>query len=79
MTNSSISWTILGAVDGAQQDLQQMQRAAGLETVGVRGNAAHGVDRHRSADHALVALALEIGPRLFDNDFALEGSLGGTV
>ena len=50
-------------LDRAEQQLQQVQRAAGLEAVGVRGDAAHGVHGHRPAGHRGVALAAEVGPR----------------
>ena len=51
-------------IDRAKQHLQQMDRAAGLEAVGVGGNAAHRVHRDRPADHRLVPPARRIGPRL---------------
>ena len=39
------------AIDPAEQHLQQVQRAAGLEAVGMGRDAAHRVHRHRAADH----------------------------
>ena len=46
-------------VDRAQQHLQHVQRAAGVEAVAVRADAAHRVHRHRPADHRVVSC----GPR----------------
>ena len=40
-----------GRIDRAEQQLQQVQRAAGVEAVAVRADAAHRVHRHRPADH----------------------------
>ncbi len=51
-----------GNFDGAEQDLQRVQGAAGLKAVGVGGNSAHGVEGHRAARHLFVGLAAEIGP-----------------
>ena len=48
--------------DGAQQDLQNMQRAAGLEAVGMGRNPAHGVEGHGPTRHCLVLFAAEVGP-----------------
>ena len=46
-----------GHIDRADQDLQQVQRAAGLEAVRMGRDAAHRVDRHRPPAHRLVAPA----------------------
>ena len=51
-----------GHLDGAQEDLQHMQRAAGLEAVRVRRHPAHRVHRHRAAGHLGVCLTAEVGP-----------------
>ena len=48
--------------DGAKDDLQHMQRTAGLEPIGMGRDAAHGVERDRAARHRLVMLAAEVGP-----------------
>ena len=61
-----------GAIDRADQDLQQVQGARRLEAVGMSRDAAHGVERHRPADHALVALALHVGPGLLDDHLTIE-------
>jgi hypothetical protein len=65
-----------GAIDRSEQDLQQVQRAAGLESVGMGRDPAHGVKRHRPADHLVVPLALHVGPGPLDHHFALECRLG---
>ena len=56
-----------GQIDRAEQDLQQVQRAAGLEAVGMGRDAAHGVHRDRPADHLLVPAARPVGPRLVEH------------
>ena len=53
-----------GDFDGAEQDLQDMQRATGLEAVGVRRNTAHGVEADGATCHFAMGLAAEIGPLL---------------
>ena len=40
-----------GNLDAAQNDLQEMQRPASLEAVGVCADPAHGVETDRTADH----------------------------
>ena len=60
-------------VDRAEQHLQQMQGAAGLEPVRVGGDPAHCVQRDRSATHRLVAPPRPVGPRHRELDFLLEG------
>ena len=64
-----------GAVHRAQQHLQQVEGAAGLEAVGVGRDAAHGVERHRAADEARVPPPRPVGPRGFDGDAAFERRL----
>ena len=49
-------------LDRAEEDLQQVDGAAGLEAVGVGGDAAHGVEGDRAAGHRFVATAAEVGP-----------------
>ena len=51
-----------GNIDRADQDLQQVQRAAGLEPVRMGRDAAHRMHRHRTAAHRLVAAAGPVGP-----------------
>ena len=65
-----------GAIDRADQHLQHMQRARRLEPVGMGRQAAHGMERHRPADEALVALAVHVGPWLLDDDRLVEGDAG---
>ena len=55
-------------LDRAEEDLQQVDGAAGLEAVGVGGDAAHGVEGDRAAGHGLVALAAEVGPGAVEGD-----------
>ena len=67
-------------IDAADQQLQHVQRAAGLEAVGVGRDAAHGVHRHRPAEEAGMLLAACIGPGLLDEHRPLErdmADLGG--
>ena len=65
-----------GHIYGAEQDLQDVDRAAGVETVGVGRDATHGVHRHGAASHRLVLRAVAVGP--FDGQFErlLEGGMG---
>ena len=46
-----------GHFDRAQKDLQDMQRPAGLEPVGMGRDAAHRVHGDRAADHGLVCFS----------------------
>ena len=64
-----------GAIDRAEQDLQEMQHPAGLEAVGMGRDAAHGVHRHRAADCFLVAPACGLGPRHVERDLLLESGV----
>ncbi len=65
-----------GHVDGAEQHLQQMDGAAGVEAVGVGRDAAHGVHGDRPAAHRLVAAARPVGPGDRQLDRLLEGDMG---
>ena len=65
-----------GAVDRADQHLQQVQRARRLEAVGMGRDAAHGVKGHRPPDEAIMPLAVHVRPRLVDEDRLLEGDAG---
>ena len=65
-----------GAVDRADQHLQQMQRARRLEAVGMGRDAAHGVEGDRPADEAVMPLAVHVGPWLLDGDRLVEGDAG---
>ena len=61
-----------GHIDAADQQLQHVQRPAGLEAVGVGRDAAHRVHRHRPAEEAGMLLAACVGPRLLDEHRPLE-------
>ena len=50
-------------IDRAEQHLQQMQRAAGVEAVRMRRDAAHRMHRDRPAAHRLVPPPGPVGPR----------------
>ena len=63
-------------VDAAEQHLQQVDGAAGVEAVGVGGDAAHGVDGDRASGHGLVLPPGPVGPRHRQGHLALEGGLG---
>src|SRR6056300_296572 len=45
-----------------QNDLQHMQRAAGLKPVAMRRYPAHGMDGYGSPDHFIILMPTEIGP-----------------
>ena len=62
-------------LDRPQKDLQQVNGPAGLKPVGMGRDAAHGVHRHRAADHLVVLFALPVGPGLVDDNLFLEGRL----
>ena len=59
-------------VDRADDCLQQVNRAAGMEPVRVRRNAAHRVHRHRTANEFIVLTPVRIDPRGVDLDGFLE-------
>ena len=65
-----------GAIDRADQHLQHVQRARRLEAVGMGRDAAHGMERHRPADEAVMPLAVHVGPGLVDEDRLVEGDAG---
>ena len=62
-----------GAFDGAEQHLQQMDGAAGVEAVGMGGDAAHRVHRDRAADDLVVPAPGPVGPGDVEFDRLLEG------
>ena len=69
-----------GHLDRSQHDLKHVQRAGGLEAVGMGRNSTHGVEGHRAAGHRGVMVAAEIGPRLIQHKGLVEGDaskLGG--
>ena len=49
-----------------------MQDAAGVEAIGVGGDAAHGVHAHRPAHHLLMPAAEPVGPGNVERDLLLE-------
>ena len=63
------------AVDAAQQHLQQVDGAAGMEAVGMRRYAAHRVHRDRPADHLVVLAPGPVRPGHVQLDFLLEGGV----
>jgi hypothetical protein len=52
-----------------------MDRAAGVESIGVGGNAAHRVDRDRAANHYLVLPPRCVGPALVQHYRLIERDL----
>ena len=65
-----------GRVDRAEQHLQEMQRAARVESVRMRRDAAHRVHRDRAADHFGVLAAVRVGPALRQADLLVERGFG---
>ena len=59
-------------IDRAEQQLQQVQRAAGVEAVAVRADAAHRMHGHRAADHLRVLAAPAVGPGDGQREFRIE-------
>ena len=51
-----------GRIDCAQQQLQQMDGTAGLESIGMGADAAHGMHGDRPCFHAFVVFAGAVGP-----------------
>ena len=64
------------AIDAAEQHLQHVQGAAGMEAVGMGGDAAHGMHGDGAADHLLVPPSGPVGPGYVEGDFLLEGGMG---
>ena len=64
-----------GNIDGAEQHLQQMDGAAGVEAVGVGRDAAHRVHGDRPAAHRLVAASGPVRPGDGQLDRLLEGDM----
>ena len=63
---------ITGAVQRAQQHLDQMDRAAGMEAIGVGRNAAHRIHGNRAADDLIVLTTVDISPLDIQFDCLLE-------
>ena len=63
-------------VHGPEKHLHHVQRPAGLEPVGVGGDAAHRVERDRAPAHRLVAAAVHVRPRDVEGDGFLERGVG---
>ena len=59
-------------IDAADQHLHQVQRAAGMEPIRMRGDAPHRVEGDRTPDHTFLAAAGPIRPRLLDHHLFLE-------
>src|SRR5690606_36645820 len=49
-----------GAIDGTEQDLQDVNETAGLEAIRVSRDAAHGVHGNGATDHLLVTAAVDV-------------------
>ena len=62
-------------IDGAENDLQEMNGAAGLKAVGMGRDAAHGMHGDRAANRLVMAAAEIIRPRNIELDLLLEGHL----
>ena len=65
-----------GHLNRAQDDLQQMQAAAGLKAIGMGRYATHGVKGHRAANHLIMLIAAEIGPGLVKLEGLIKGNAG---
>ena len=63
-------------IDGAEQDLQEVDGAAGLEAVGMRRDAAHGVHGDGAPHHLFMVAAEMVRPRNVERDLLLEGGAG---
>ena len=62
-----------GTIDRADQHLQHVKRACGLESVRMGRNPAHRVKRHRPSDEAVMPFAVHVGPGLRYLDRLFEG------
>ena len=60
----------------AQQQLQQVQCAAGVEAIAVRRDTAHRVHRHRAACHLRMLAAVGVGPLDRQHQRIVEGGFG---
>ena len=72
-------WLIAEAartIDRAQDDLQDVDQATGLEPVRVRRDTAHRVHRHGTAGRLLVPAPMRVGPWNVEFDLLLEGCVG---
>jgi hypothetical protein len=67
---------ITGAIERAEQHLNQVQRAAGLKAVRVRADATHGVEGDGAADDFVVLVAVDVGPNAIEFDGFVEGDVG---
>src|SRR3546814_11102013 len=74
-TDTLFPYTTLFRSHRAQQQLQQVQRAAGVEAVAVRADPAHGVHRDPAADHLGVPAAPGVGPGAGQRALAVERGL----
>ena len=65
-----------GHFDGAENDLQDMQRPAGLKSVGMGGNSPHGMKTDRATDHFGMGVPAKICPFLIKLDGLVKGNSG---
>ena len=64
-----------GAFDGAEQHLQEVDRAACVEAVGMSGDAAHRVHRHGATDELVVLAAGPVRPFDIERDRLVESDV----
>ena len=60
-------------IDGAENDLQKVNGAAGLEAIGMGGNPTHRVHGYGTANHFFMAATGVIRPRNIEFNLLLEG------
>ena len=53
---------IAGAIERTDEHLNQVQRTASLETIGMRADAAHRVEGNRATDDFVVHVAVDVSP-----------------
>ena len=63
-------------IDGPEQHLQQMDRAAGVKSVRMGRDATHRVHRDGAADHLVLLAPGPVGPFDVEHDFLVERGLG---
>ena len=61
-------------IDGAQNDLQEMNGAAGLKAIGMGGNSPHGMHGNRAANHLLMSASSVIRPWDIKLNLLFEGN-----
>ena len=65
-----------GNLNCAKNDLQCVQRAAGLEPVGMGRDSAHGMERNRAARHRLVSFTAKVCPFVVQFKRFVKGNAG---